>query len=288
MNFPFSNFQFSIKTPKVKMAIVLLVLATLAIVNSFSGAWQIDILLRLVVVITSTLILEFVLWKARGVTPFLPSAGLVTALIIFLLADPESPVHFSMLAVLVAVGLKQFLRPANNHIFNPAASGLLIASLFGLPITWWGVAASNAAIGTFNVPGWGLPAQAGNVPLLVTIIGAGFVSLFTIRQHRIILSFLVTSIVVSTLYLGNIGQSINQLLVGSFWFFTLVMLPEPMTAAKLPNTRILYGIVVASLPFLFAKTIHLSIEPLLAALLLGNFLFRIIEEFQKSSYGDKS
>lgn len=271
MNFPFSNFQFSIKTPKVKMAIVLLVLATLAIVNSFSGAWQIDILLRLVVIITSTLILEFVLWKARGVTPFLPSAGLVTSLIIFLLADPVAPFHQILMAVVAAITLKQFLRLGNNHIFNPAAAGLLAASLIGLPITWWG-----------------LPAQAGNLPLAVTIVGAGFVSLFTIRQHRIILSFLVTSIVVSILYLGSIGQSVNQLLVGSFWFFALVMLPEPMTAAKLPNTRILYGIVVASLPFLFAKTIHLSIEPLLAALLLGNLLFRIIEEFQKSSYGAKS
>lgn len=252
------------KIPKIKMAGVLLVLSLLAILQSFS----IDIVLRLVVVIASTLILEFILWKARGVTPFLPSAGLVTSLIIFLLADPEAPTYQTLIAVLAAVSLKQFLRPSNNHIFNPAASGLLIASIAGLPITWWGV-------------GWG------NVPLLVTIIGAGFVSLFTIRQHRIILSFLITSLLVSIFSLGDFGQSINQLLIGSFWFFALVMLPEPMTAAKFPNTRILYGIIVAILPFLLAR-LNLPIEPLLVALLLGNLLARIGEEFVKPSYGTKS
>lgn len=246
--------------PKVRMAIVLSVLATLAIANSFSAAWQIDILLRLAVITASTLILEFILWKIRGVTPFLPSAGLVTALIIFLLANPVAPFHQILMAVVAAITLKQFLHLGNNHIFNPAAAGLLTASLFGLPITWWGV-------------GWG------NIPLAVTIIGAGFVSLFTIRQHRIILSFLATSLLISILYSGNIGQSVNQLLVGSFWFFTLVMLPEPMTAAKFPNTRIVYGIIVATLPFLLAN-LRLVIEPLLASLLLGNLLARITESYQ--------
>lgn len=258
------------KIPKIKMAGVLLVLSLFAIFQSFS----IDILLRLAVITASTLILEFILWKIRGVTLFLPSAGLVTALIIFLLADPVAPFHQILIAVVAAIILKQFLRPGNNHIFNPAASGLLAASLFGLPVTWWGV-------------GWGLPAQAGNIPLIITIIGAGFISLFTIRQHRIILSFLATSLLISIFYLGDFGQSINQLLVGSFWFFAFVMLPEPMTAAKLPNTRILYGVIVAILPFLFAR-LHLPIEPLLAALLAGNLLARIAEDLSKSIQGDNN
>lgn len=259
MKFPFSNFQFPIRTPKVRMAIVLLALSTLAIFNSFS----LDIVLRLVVIVSGTLALEFILWKIRAVTPFLPSAGLVTALIIFLLADPETPVHLVLLAVAASVGLKQFLRPENNHIFNPAAIGLLVAGIFGLPITWWGV-------------GWG------NVPFLVIIIGSGFVSLFTIRQHRIVLSFLATSLVVSTFYLGSFEQSVNQLLVGSFWFFALVMLPEPMTAAKFPLSRLAYGTLVAILPFFLANFTLAIADPLLASLLIGNATARLIEKWNQT------
>lgn len=244
-----------LRLPKVRMAIVLSILAILAIFNSFS----LDIALRLTLIVITTLALEFIFWKIRGVTPFLPSAGLVTALIIFLLADPEAPVHLALLAVAVSVGFKQFLRPQNNHIFNPAASGLLVAGILGLPITWWG-------------------AGQGNLPLVVTIIGAGFVSLFTIRQHRIIFSFLITSLLISTFYLGSFEQSVNQLLVGSFWFFALVMLPEPMTAAKLPLSRLAYGTLVAILPFFLANFSLAIADPLLASLLIGNGVSRLLEK----------
>ena len=245
-----------LRLPKVRMVVVLLLLAILAIFHSFSSGG----VLRLLVIITFTLAFEFIFWKVRQIPPFLPSASIVTALIIFLLASPEAPIYQVLIAIVAGVGLKQFLRPANNHIFNPAASGLLVAGILGLPITWWGV-------------GWG------NLSLLVTILGAGFVSLFTIRQHRIVLSFLATSLVISTFYLGSFGQAINQLLVGSFWFFALVMLPEPMTAAKLPLSRLVYGTTVAILPFFLANFSLTLSDPLLASLLLGNAGARILEKF---------
>ena len=188
---------------------------------------------------------------------------MVTGLIIFLLASPEAPLAYVLTAVFAAVGIKQFLRPANNHIFNPAASGLLIGGMAGLPITWWGV-------------GWG------NVPLLVIILGTGFVSLFTIRQHKIIFSFLITSLIVSTFYLGSFEQSVNQLLVGSFWFFALVMLPEPMTAAKLPLSRLAYGTLVAILPFFLANFTLAIVDPLLATLLNGNAISRQTDKWSQT------
>src|SRR6266498_1956205 len=98
--------------PKVKMAWVLFVLCVLTLTH-FK-----DILL---------------------VERFILTLAVVTGCIIFLLADIDASFVLLGGAVFVAVVLKQFLRPKMSHIFNPAASGLFAASLFGLPITWWGV-----------------------------------------------------------------------------------------------------------------------------------------------------
>lgn len=243
--------RFSIfSTPKEKMVAVLSLLSLLALARFFST----DLLLRLITLILAMLVFEYLLWKLRGITPFRPTAGAVSALIIFLLASKTS-ILLSLFALLVAVAQKQFLRPGGNHIFNPAASGLLLASFFGLPVTWWGVS-------------WG------TAPLLATIFGAGYVSLYAIRQHRVILPYLLTSLVVSFLLISH-SAAFNQLLGGSFWFFALVMLPEPMTAAKKPSTRPVYGSLVALLPFLLGRL--LPADPLLISLLAGNAFARTIE-----------
>lgn len=239
------------------MALVLSVLSLLALVRFPSP----ELILRLILILASTLILEYIFWQVRKVSPFLPSAGVVTALIIFLLADPAWSFWLSLVAVLIAVSLKQFLRPGNHHIFNPAALGLLAASVLGLPVTWWGIS-------------WGV------VPLIATIILCGFVSLYTIRQHRIIIPFVVITLAVATLISGP-QTAVNQLLVGSFWFFALVMLPEPMTAAKFPKTKLIYGAMVALLSFIEPFNL-VGIEPLLGALLVGNGVIRFVESRQNA------
>lgn len=242
-----------LRTPKVQMATVLSVLSLLTIIRFPS----LELILRLVLILAATLVLEYALWRIRKVAPPVPSAGIVTALIIFLLADPAWPVWLSLVAILVSVTSKQFLRPGNHHIFNPAASGLLAASVLGLPVTWWGIS-------------WGM------VPLMTTIILAGFVSLYTIRQHKIIISFLAVTLIISTLFTGP-QTAINQLLVGSFWFFTLVMLPEPMTAAHFPKTKLLYGSLVALLSFV-VPVLSLPLDPLLVSLLAGNVAIHLLED----------
>ncbi|MAG59466.1 hypothetical protein CMO96_01610, partial [Candidatus Woesebacteria bacterium] len=198
---------------------------------------------------------EYIFWRIRGVNSFWPSAGIISGLIIFLLADPAAPIELAIGATFLAVVGKQFIRLANAHIFNPAAFGLLAAGFLGLPITWWGVS-------------WGY------LPLALTILGAGYVSLFAIRQYKIVFSFLVVALVGSSLYIGHIIPAINQMLVGAFWFFALVMLPEPMTAAKLSKIRIFYGSLIALLPFTLSQ-LHFFPEPLLASLLVGNLAARI-------------
>ncbi|MBI4059061.1 RnfABCDGE type electron transport complex subunit D [Candidatus Microgenomates bacterium] len=246
--------------PKVRMVLALSALTLPALIHYFSP----ELILRLILILSSTLILEYLFWRIRRIEPFLPSAGVVSALIIFLLADPNSSWYLTIIAVVIAIITKQFLRLKKSHIFNPAASGLLIASIFGLPVTWWGVS-------------WGLL-----LPLIATILLGAWVSMYTIKQHRIILSFIISSIVAFNLIAGQFTtQSLLEFSVASVWFFTLIMLPEPMTAAHFPKTKILYGILVGVLPFLLGPLFNLPVEPLLASLLIGNLVFFIVEKKEK-------
>lgn len=243
-----------LKIPKVRMAIVLFALSLAALVRFFSF----DLLFRFLAIVSITLSAEYAFWRFRKITPFVPSAGIVTALIVFLLSEPSSSSLGAVVAILFAVGVKQFFRPGNTHIFNPAALGLLSGSFFGLVTSWWGI-------------GWGY------FPLFGVLACCGYVSFVYARQYLIILPFLTVSILLTIISTGNPMLALNQLLIGPFWFFILVMLPEPMTAARFPKTKVAYGIFLAMLPFLVSK-LRFSADPLLFSLLIGNYVFRIIEQ----------
>lgn len=247
-----------LRIPKIQMVLVLLVLSVAALVRFFS----LELLFRLIWLISVTLLFEYIFWRIRKVSLFIPSAGVITALIIFLLADPSSRLYQYALASVLAVAIKQFMRLENRHVLNPAVSGLFLSALFfGLPISWWGV-------------GWGY------IPLIMIVLGAGYVSLVSLRQYYIIIPFLASTLITSTFLLGGPESALGQLLVGSFWFFTLVMLPEPMTAARFQFSRIIYGVFVALIPFAASEWNFIA-DPLIASLLMGNILAMIVENIWK-------
>lgn len=221
-----------------------------------------DLVLKLILILSFTIILEYALWQVRKVSPFVPSASIVTALIIFLLAHPLALLWQPILACAAAVASKQFLRPGNHHIFNPAAFGLAIASIFGLPVTWWGASGGNLIF------------------MVLLVLGAGFVALRTIRQAPIVVSFILTMLVLTS-FISSPATAVSQLIIGPFLFFTLVMLPEPMTAAKFPRTKLIYGALVGILSFLPIFTLF-GIDPLIGALLVGNGVIRFIESRQNA------
>lgn len=241
------------------MAIVLALLSLLQIAYFPT----LDLILRLITLILFTLLLEYVLWQVRKVSPFVPSASVVTALIIFLLAHPLASLWQPLLACAVAILSKQFIRPANHHIFNPAALGLLIASFFGLPVTWWGAIGGNPIF------------------MLILVLGGGFVVFRTLKQASIIITFLLTMISVAS-FVSSPATAISQLIIGPFLFFTLIMLPEPMTAAKFPKTKLIYGALVAVLSLMSPLFTPFGIDPLLGSLLAGNGIIRFVESRQHS------
>lgn len=242
-----------VRTPKVQMAIVLgvLTLLQLAYFPTF------ELVFRLITLVLFTLILEYILWQVRKVSPFVPSAAVVTALIVFLLAHPLASLWQPILACTLAVISKQFIRPGNHHIFNPAALGLLVASFVGLPVTWWGAIGGNP------------------IYMALLILGAGFVVFSSLKQAPIVISFLLTMIVLTSV-MSSPTTAISQLIIGPFLFFTLIMLPEPMTAAKFPKTKLIYGSLVGILSFLPLFTLF-GIDSLIGALLVGNGAIRFVK-----------
>ena len=243
-----------LRTPKIQMAIVLTALSLLQV--AFFPTF--NLVLKLILILSFTLIIEVVFWQVRKASPFVPSAAVVTALIIFLLAHPLAPLWQPLLACALAVLGKQFVRPGNHHIFNPAAWGLLIASFVGLPITWWGAIGGNP------------------IYMFILVLGAGFVTFRTIHQAPIVVTFLLAMIAVAS-FTSSPATAISQLIIGSILFFTLIMLPEPMTAAKFPKTKLIYGTLVATLSLASPAFTPFGIDPLLGALLVGNGVIRFVE-----------
>lgn len=242
-----------LRIPKIQMFLSLLGVVIFAVLGNFS----IGLAIRYLIIFGFTVGIEYILWKIRGIDPFLPSASFVTATIIFLLSDPSTTFYFPLIAVALAVLQKQFIRPKGNHVFNPAAFGLFFSAYFGNTISWWG---PNTNLTT----------------LLVVVLAAGYVSALKIRQWKIILPFILVTVLASFVRSGDLVLSLGQLTVGAFLFFAFVMLPEPMTAAKGNWTKPIYGVLVAVLPFLLIRVPNIS-DLQIASLLIGNLIFKFVD-----------
>ncbi len=239
------------------MALALLGVSLIAIISKFSP----DLLFRFLIITGFTLLIEFIFWKIRKVPNFIPTASFVTAYIIFLLSGPSTPIYLVLLAPLFAVLQKQFIRPWGNHIVNPAAFGLFVSSFFGNNISWWG---TNVNMFTF----WAI------------VILCGYVSQIFISHWKITLSFWITVILISFVMTTSFITGFHQFTTGVFMFFSLVMLPEPMTAPSVNLNKYLYGIVIGILSIFVIKIPFIE-DAFLASLLLGNLGFEVIENIKK-------
>lgn len=188
-----------------------------------------------------------------------PSASFVTGFLIGLIIAPTEPIWIIAIAVLAAFLSKQFIDVGlRQHIFNPAAFGIMAASLaFGTPVAWWGVA-------------WGKLPLLILVPLMIRILW---------KMKRLMLP--LTFLAVYYLYLIiqiPLTDSIGALVDGSLLLFALVMLPEPITSQARGKFKYGFGILVAIL------AIGLSLfrwpEVFLPALLIANLAAFLILKFK--------
>lgn len=254
-----------LSTAKIQMGLFLFLIAISALLHYRSLQPVQTIVLALI----STIICDLVFMKLRKVPLFFPSAAIVSGLIIGLLVSPKLPWYDVVTTSIVAMSGKNFLRFTNRHIFNPASFGLfLISFLFNHTVSWWGVSFQT------------ISKNPQSLLLFFILLTPGYVSMIRMKRYRITLSFLFTYVlllgtfqsyqhILTTKYL-----LLNTLLDPTTLFFSLVMLPEPMTSPSNRKKQIFFGTFVGIIALLsgFIQFIFIP-DPFIFALLLGNLIF---------------
>lgn len=254
----------------VKLQIILF-LITLFVITAAHLPISLAILL-LILCVGSTVLSDLLFLTIRKQKLFIPYSGIITGFILTLIIDPSAEWWQIILTGVFAMAIKNFLRIKNRHIFNPAASGLLISwLLFGLNPSWWG--ASLYDTGKITL---------GNILVMLPILGLFFVSGYRLKRYVSIGSFLAVFAPLYGFITASPLQSILATLVSpGNLFYAFLMLPEPMTSPIKKKRQLLYGAAVALLNgfflFLFSSTL---ISPdfnvpdaTIVSLLIGNLLF---------------
>lgn len=233
------------KLPKIQMAFFLL----LIYISAFSFNPSLAKIWLLILSLSSTLISDWIFTKLRHTPPFLLSAAIVSGLIIALLTDPNLPWYIPVLAGILAMFSKNFLKFQGKHIFNPAAFGLLASALiFQTEVSWWAVSFQT------------LRQNFLSFAYFLILLSPAYVSLIRLRRYFTVGFFIL-----------SYGIIFSSFFDPTALFFALVMLPEPMTTPHNPKYQIVFGIFVAVAAFLISSIT--TLDPLIAALLLGNLIF---------------
>lgn len=195
--------------------------------------------------------------------PFLPTSAIISGLIVALVFTPGSPLFALALADVVAILGKNFLRfeffGKRRHVFNPAASGIFVASLLFPSFVngWWGDL----------------------YPYLTLLLGGYIVW----KQRRVtqVAFFIVSSALFSLIALFLNHQAIGLLgayLLTTFTvFFVTVMLIEPQTTPLVPKGRYIFSILCAAFIFL-TGFFHFLPNPLVTALLAADLLVPVVNK----------
>lgn len=243
---------------KSQVAFTLLLVWLLAIWHFWPHWWAFVYPLFAVVLMTT---LDGVYTRIRFKKWYWPSASFVTGLLIGLIIDPKEPLWIIALAVFIAFVSKQFIGTGlRQHIFNPAAFGIMAVSLaFGVPVAWWGVA-------------WGQLPLVILIPLMIRVLW---------RMKRLWLSIGFLAIyLVYYLTLFDPKGAVLALVDGSLLLFTLVMLAEPMTSPVVGKTKYIFGVIVAVLAIGLSYS-KVFPEVFLSALLAANLGFFLVKKLHK-------
>lgn len=199
--------------------------------------------------------------SVRFARPRVPDAALVTGLFIALIFPPTASLVLVAAVAFAAVALRHILRSRARPWFNPAATGILLGTLFlGLAPAWW---VGIGPYGEFAVVALGILLLARSP-----------------HQWRLPAVFLVTYGLLAAVQHLVVGTSTDphvlllQALDPATLFFALFMVPEPRTAPVAAHEQVLYagvvGIGAAFLP-LFMPSLGI-----LVALLSGNLMALVL------------
>lgn len=256
-----------LKIPKVQLIITLLLIYTSAFIEFPS----VKTLFPLFFGVGFCVIFDLLFTYFRKKVLFIPYAAIATGLIMSLIINQSAGIFQIALSSSLAMGIKNFLRISGRHIFNPVATGLFLSSLiFGDYIGWWGV--SFQYIKTFNLQ---------DLIFFLILLSPLLVSGLRLKKYYAIFTYLLVNTIFSHFSIPSLHSFISTLLNPSVLFFAIVMLPEPMTSPVKVKNQVIYGVLIAAVPFIFAITPlseifagnSIAFDPLLSTLLFGNLIF---------------
>lgn len=252
-----------LRLPKFQLLLTLLFIFITTVIKSPSILLVVHVLL----VVVLTVVFDLLFSMLRGKNFFLPYAGLASGAIIALILPPTIGVFEVISVTGIGVAAKNFLRVQNRHIFNPAALGLLVAAVLfdrtsiNPAISWWAVSWQHPKIDNLS-----------SIIYYLLLLSPLYISGFRLKRYWTITAFLIATFVTNQLVSNTL--SIVHVLDPTLIFFSIVMLPEPMTTPVNRNRQILFGLFVGIVSWALSSQVFNGIpDTLIIALLLGNLLF---------------
>jgi len=195
--------------------------------------------------------------SVRFSRPRFPDAALATGLFIALIFPPTANLVLIAAVTFAAIAFRHILRYRGRPWFNPAASGVLLGTLFlGLAPAWW------VGIGPYGE---------------VLLVGLGLVlAARSLHQWRLPGVFALSYGLLTVVQHLAFGASLNahvlllQAIDPATLFFALFMIPEPRTAPVATHEQVLYSGVIGVSAVLMPLV--LPSLGIIVALLGGNIL----------------
>ena len=242
-----------IKTPKGILLLMFGTLAVLALVSVHAS----QALPNLIIAMGTAAAVDMAIVALRRDEWLFPDGAILTGLIVGFILRPEEPAAVVMLASTVAIVSKQIIRTRWSNILNPAAVGLVFATLvFHSGQAWWGALPKLEILGALLILGAGyyMADRINKLPMVLTFLGVYF-GLFMIAG-----------------FFGNSGTTAEIFRTPDLQaalFFSFFMLDDPPTSPVRYEDQIVYGIIVATAAY-FIFIVYGVVYYLPAALLAGN------------------
>lgn len=199
--------------------------------------------------------------------------AILTGVIIAFLLPAALPKHFCIIAAAFAMlVIKHPFGGYGNNIFNPAAGGLAFLTmsfpkeLFDYSALLGGIGSSVSVLSTLKE--WHLPeldklsvlignqpGSMGSTQILIMVACLAYLCYRKAILQRIVWPFLLTCSVIALVFPRAGGLRLVSLFYelssGMLFFSAIFMFTDPVTAPKLPTSKILYGILSGVFVMLF-------------------------------------
>jgi Na+-transporting NADH:ubiquinone oxidoreductase subunit NqrB len=213
----------------------------------FGIHWQ-----NVVAIILTAQAVQFVCSRTVGLPRFDPLSALITSLSLTLLLRTDL-IAWAMLAAIVAIGSKFFIRVRNKHVFNPTNVALVTLMLI-----------SDKA--------WVSSGQWGSSVISAFALAClGFLVLTRAKRAETTIAFFAAY---AALLIGRavwlhdpLSIPLHQLQNGALLIFAFFMISDPKTSPNTRRGRIAFGVMVATVAYVIQFVFYEPNGPIIALIL---------------------